>query len=124
MHQERQRGADNVRRILLIAILLNLSGGHLLQLRHWHVAIFAFLRRRDIFNVVFGKHGRAVSVTINHRQITAVADNLRLGFEHGVAVIVFNLGDEVRIHQITAVGQHRVTAYQLHWGERSRAQCQ
>ncbi|MNV58179.1 hypothetical protein D3C71_1505390 [compost metagenome] len=121
MHQERQRGADHVWRILLIAILEHLSRSHLLQLRHRHAAILAFLRRSDIFNIVFRKYGGTVGITINHRQITAVADNLRLGFEHRVAAIVFNLGDKVRIHQVTAVGQNRIAAHQLHRGERRGA---
>ncbi len=122
--EEGQRRADYVRRILLVAVLLHLSRGNLLQLRHRHRAVAAFLRGGDVFDVVVGQHRRTVGVAVDHRQVAAAAHHFRLGFEHRIAVVVFNLGDEVRVNQVTAVRQHRVAAHQLHRGEGGRTQRQ
>ncbi|MNG75892.1 hypothetical protein D3C79_344060 [compost metagenome] len=124
VHQERQLGTDDMRRILLIAILLNLSRRNLFQLRHRYVTVTTFLRRRDVFDVIVGKHGGTMGIAINHRQIAAVADHFGSGFKHGIAGFIFDFGDEIRVDQITAVRQYRITAHQLHWGERSRTQRQ
>ncbi|CAH0208436.1 hypothetical protein SRABI106_01695 [Rahnella aquatilis] len=102
-----------MRCVLLCGINLWRVRRNLLKLWRWHTGIVIDGGRSNIFYVVIRQHGRFLRIPINNRNITGTAGDFRFGFKLNLAGFIHDFGDEIRVNQITAVGQCGVTAHHL-----------